>query len=65
MTSSRIKDPALSAQVEESEIAWLRHVMPITEHYCREVCRRDYRGKKLACWMHITANTPAMMLALA
>lgn len=48
MTSSRIKDPMLSARLEEAEIAWLRHVMPITEHYCREIGRRDYRGKTLA-----------------
>lgn len=65
MTSSRVKDPALSAHVEEAEIAWLRYVMPITEHYCREISQRDYRGKKVACWMHITANLPPMMLALA
>ena len=65
MTASRIKDPGLSAQVDESEIAWLRHVMPITEHYCREISQRDFRGKKLACWMHITSNTPPTMLALA
>ena len=65
MTSSRIKDPGLSAQVEASEIAWLRYVTPVTEHYCREISQRDYRGKKLACWMHIRFNNMPMMLALA
>jgi adenosylhomocysteinase len=65
MTSSRIKDPGLSAQIEEAEIAWLRYVTPITEHYCRQISQRDYRGKKLACWMHIKLNNIPMMLALA
>lgn len=65
MTSSRIKDAALSASLDEAEIAWLRYVTPITEHYCRETKERDYRGKKLACWMHIRSNTIPMMLALA
>ena len=37
MTSSQVKDPGLSARLEEPEIAWLRYVMPITEHYCREI----------------------------
>jgi adenosylhomocysteinase len=64
MISSAIKDPGLSPQMEEMEIAWLRYVMPITEHYCREVSRRDYGGKKLACWMHIRSNIVPMMLAL-
>jgi adenosylhomocysteinase len=65
MAASPIKDPALSAQIEEAEIDWLRYVMPITEHYCREISQRDYRGKKLACWMHITVNALPMLLALA
>ena len=65
MNSSRVKDPGLSARIEEAEIAWLRYVMPITEHYCREISQRDYRGRRLACWMHITFNSPPMLLALA
>ena len=65
MNSSRVKDPGLSARIEETEIAWLRYVTPITEHYCREISQRDYRGKKLACWMHISSNALPMMLALA
>jgi adenosylhomocysteinase len=65
MTRSRIKDPGHSARIEEEEIAWLRTVTPITQHYCREISQRDYRGKKLACWMHIKRNNLPMMLALA
>ena len=65
MNSSRVRDPRLSAQIQEAEIAWLRHVMPITEHYCREISRRNYQGRKLACWMHIRFNSIPMLLALA
>ena len=63
--TSQIKDPELAAQIDETEIDWLRHVTPITQHCCREISRRDYRGKKLACWMHIRFNNLPMMLALA
>jgi adenosylhomocysteinase len=62
---SRIKDPSLSAGIEAPEIAWLRYLMPITEHYCQEISHRDYQGKRLACWMHIRSNNMPMMLALA
>ena len=34
MRSSRVKDPGLGAQIEEDELAWLRYVTPVTEHYC-------------------------------
>jgi adenosylhomocysteinase len=65
MTPSRIKDSGLGAQIGEEELAWLRHVAPVTEHYCREISQRDFRGKRLACWMHIRFNNLPMMLALA
>jgi adenosylhomocysteinase len=65
MTPSRIKDPGLSARIEKTEIDWLRYVTPITQHYYREISQRDYRGKKLACWMHITYDNQLMLLALA
>ena len=64
MSASRIKDSELSARVEEAEIVWLRYVTPVTEHYCREISQRNYRGKRLACWMHIRFNTLPMMLVL-
>ncbi len=65
MNSSRVHDPRDDARIEEADLAWLRHVTPITERYCRELSRRDYRGKRLACWMHITFNTVPMLVALA
>ncbi|MEA2002639.1 MAG: adenosylhomocysteinase [Actinomycetota bacterium] len=65
LASSRIKDGSLAAAISDSEIAWLRHVTPITEHYCRQVARQDHRGKRLACWMHVRFNTIPWTLALA
>lgn len=65
MGSSRIKNLDLAAQIDEGQLAWYRYVSPITEHYCRQIAQRDYRGKRLAYWGHITAqNTIAMSLAL-
>jgi adenosylhomocysteinase len=65
MTPSRIKDVSLAAQLGEGELAWLRHVTPITEHYAHQIAQRDYRGKRLAYWGHITRqNTVSMMSAL-
>ena len=65
MVSSRIKNPDLAMQLDEGEMAWYRYVAPITEHYANLIAKRDYRGKKLAYWGHITLqNTLQMMLAL-
>ncbi|MCL4562920.1 MAG: adenosylhomocysteinase [Chloroflexi bacterium] len=65
MERSRIKDPDLAAQVDEGQLAWHRYVTPITDHYCREIAQRDYRGKKLAYWGHITRhNILSIMVAL-
>jgi len=49
---------------EDEELAWHRHVTPITEHYCEKVSQKDFRGKTLACWQHITLNTVPMLIAL-
>ena len=64
MGSSRIRNPDLAAQIDEGELAWLRYVSPITEHYAREIARRDYRGKRLAFWWHITPQNMLPVLAL-
>jgi adenosylhomocysteinase len=65
MLASRIKNPDLAAQIDEGQIAWYRYVSPITEHYCRQIAQRDYRGKRLAYWGHITPqNITTMMPAL-
>ena len=65
MEASRIKNPDLAAQIDEGQLAWYRHITPITEHYARLIAQRDYRGKRLAYWGHITRqNTVAMMSAL-
>lgn len=62
---ARIKDPELRLAITDNELAWLRYVTPITEHYCSQVRERDYRDKRLACWMHMRLNNMPMLLALA
>jgi adenosylhomocysteinase len=65
MVSSRIKNLDLAAQIDAGQLAWHRYVTPITEHYARQIAQRDYRGKRLAYWGHITFhNLVSMMLAL-
>ena len=65
MVSPRIKNLDLAAQIDEGQLAWYRYVTPITEHYVRQIAQRDYRGKRLAYWGHITRpNTVSMMSAL-
>jgi len=63
MELSRIKNPELAAQLDEGQLAWYQYVTPITEHYARQIAQRDYRGKRLAYWGHITRQI-TMMLAL-
>ncbi len=65
MEPSRIKNPDLAAQVDEGQLEWFRYLSPLTEHYARQIVQRDYRGKRLAYWGHITGqNLLTMMLAL-
>jgi adenosylhomocysteinase len=65
MVSSRIKNLELAAQIDEGQLAWQRYITPITEHYAHQIAQRDYRGKRLAYWGHITEhNLVLMMLAL-
>ena len=62
MEQSRIKDPGLASLVDPGEMAWLRHISPITHHFADQIARRDYRGKKLAYWGHITGQNLFTML---
>jgi adenosylhomocysteinase len=65
IATSRIKNPKLAVQIDEGQLAWHRYITPITEHYARLIAQRDYRGKRLAYWGHITRqNTISMMSAL-
>ena len=65
MEASRIRNPDLAALPDEGELAWHRYITPITGHYAGRIAQRDYRGKRLAYWGHITRqNTIMMMLAL-
>jgi len=62
MEQSRIKDPGLASLVDPGEMAWLRYISPITHHFAEQIARRDYRGKKLAYWGHITGQNLFTML---
>lgn len=62
MQLSRIKDPALAAQVTAEELAWYDYVSPLTAHYTRLLAGRDYRGKKLAYWGHILLENTIPMI---
>ena len=63
MVSSRIKNKKLASQIDEGQIAWLRYISPITEHYCRQIASQDYRGKRLAYWGHITTQNIILMMS--
>ena len=62
MEESRIKDPALAAQIDKGTLEWLRYVSPITNHFRQQIAQRDYRGKRVAYWGHITLQNTAMVL---
>ncbi len=64
MTESRVKDPALAARLTDGELEWQRRTMPLTEMWRARVAARDFRGKRLAVWMHIVPNGIDLMLAL-
>ena len=59
---SRIKNPDLAAQINPGELAWQRHISPITEHIAQEISQRDYRGKRLAYWGHLTGQNLLIMM---
>jgi len=65
MLTSRIKNPDLANQIDEGQLDWYRYISPITSHFAARVSQKDYRGKKLAYWGHITGqNLIIMMTAL-
>jgi adenosylhomocysteinase len=65
MESSRIKNLDLAAQIDEGHLAWYRTITPIAEHFARQIAQRDYRGKRLAFWGHISTDvTVSIMVAL-
>jgi len=63
MEKSRIKNPDLAAQIDEGQLAWQQYVSPITLHYARQIVQRDYRGKRLAYWGHITGQNIILMMS--
>ena len=64
LPQSRIKDPALADALTAEELEWQAEIMPVTEAYRRALAGRDYRGRTIACWQHITPDFVAVASAL-
>ena len=65
MVPAKIKNIDLAAQIDPGELEWFRMITPITGAFAGQIARKDYRGKRLAYWGHITRqNTVLMMDAL-
>jgi adenosylhomocysteinase len=62
--TSRIKNIALTSEIDLGLLAWHRHITPVTEHYCRIAEQSNHQGKSVAYWGHITFNVVPMLLAL-
>lgn len=62
MTDHKIKDINLASQIGKGEISWYEYISPITKHYAQRIAKRDYRGKKLAYWGHITRQNLLLMM---
>ncbi|MFQ5533249.1 MAG: adenosylhomocysteinase [Sphingomonadales bacterium] len=54
---SMIRDPRLAAALTDEELAWLKFICPVTEHYGRAVRALDLQGLTLACWQHVLPDT--------
>lgn len=65
MEASRIKNPEFAQELDHGQLEWFRTITPISDYYCRQIAKRDYRGKRFAYWGHITRqNTISMIIAL-
>jgi adenosylhomocysteinase len=62
METYKVKDINLASQITEGQIAWFNHVSPITSHYASQIAQRDYIGKTLAYWGHITSQNMLLMM---
>ena len=62
--ASRIKDPALADALPAAQLDWLSEIAPVTACYRRALAGRDYRGRALACWQHITLDLVPVATAL-
>lgn len=65
MEPYKVKDINLASQIDEGQLEWSRYILPITEHHACQISQRDYRGKRLAYFGHVTRqNMISMMLPL-
>ncbi len=62
MVPARIKNIDLALQIDQGELEWFRTITPITETIVSQIARKDYRGKRLAYWGHITRQNTLLMV---
>lgn len=63
METSRIKNLDLANQVDAGLVEWHRTISPITDYYCQQIAKLDYRGKRVAYWGHITGQNIILMMS--
>lgn len=64
MLPYKIKDLELASRVTQKELDWNLYISPITAHYSRQIKKKDYSGKRLAYWGHITFQNSFLFLPL-
>ncbi len=61
---SRIKDSALSQDISDDELSWLDFLCPVTHSYYLQTAKKNFRGKTVACWQHITLSSIPLFMGL-
>lgn len=61
-TTSRIKDPALAANITEDTLAWREVICPVTAKYGKYVAKRDLRDKTIVSFQHVLEDTIPTLL---
>src|SRR5512136_2265058 len=62
MNDYMIKDISLASKITEGQIAWVRHICPITDHFSQQISRRNYQGKKVAYWGHVADHNLILVM---
>lgn len=61
-TTSRIKDPALAANITDETLAWREVICPVTAKYGNYVAKRDLRDKTIVSFQHVLEDTIPTLL---
>lgn len=63
MDSYRVRDISLAGNAQGT-MDWYKYISPITQHYADIISKKDYKGKKLAYWGHVTMQNMLMFIPL-